>query len=105
MQVGVIDLPTPGSWMARWSDTRRPINKLGVLLTAMLLSLGAPFWFNALKNLARLRSLSASKEDSERRQRQTTQAPSGAAPAAGAAAQSPPPSLLSGERGDLRAFG
>lgn len=105
MQVGVIDLPAPGSWMARWSDTRRPINKLGVLLTAMLLSLGAPFWFNALKNLARLRSLSASKEDSERRERQTTQTPSGAAPANGAAAPSPPSSLLSGERGDLRAFG
>lgn len=35
----------------------------GVLATAALLSLGAPFWFNLLKSLTNLRPLLASKQD------------------------------------------
>jgi hypothetical protein len=38
----------------------------GVLLTAGLLSLGAPFWFNMLKSLSSLRSLVAKKEEEQR---------------------------------------
>jgi hypothetical protein len=38
----------------------------GVLLTAGLLSLGAPFWFNLLKSLSSLRSLVAKKEEEQR---------------------------------------
>jgi hypothetical protein len=38
---------------------------LGVALTAILLSFGAPFWFNALKSLANLRPILASKQDTE----------------------------------------
>ena len=38
---------------------------LGVALTAILLSFGAPFWFNALKSLANLRPILASKQDAE----------------------------------------
>lgn len=38
---------------------------LGVLLTAALLSLGAPFWFNSLKSLTNLRPIVASKEKQE----------------------------------------
>jgi len=37
----------------------------GVLATAGLLSLGAPFWFNALKGMTNLRSVVAAKQDSE----------------------------------------
>jgi len=37
----------------------------GVLITAALLSLGAPFWFNALKSLTNLRPILASKEKAE----------------------------------------
>jgi len=37
----------------------------GVLATAGLLSLGAPFWFNALKSMTNLRSVVAEKQDSE----------------------------------------
>jgi len=38
-------------------------NFLGILLTAAFLSLGAPFWYNALKNLSNLRSTVANKQD------------------------------------------
>src|SRR5881397_1041564 len=41
-------------------------NPLGMLLSIVLLSLGAPFWFNALKNLVNLRSSVAKKEETER---------------------------------------
>jgi hypothetical protein len=44
-------------------DGRR--NLLGILLAAAFLSLGAPFWFNALKNLSNLRSVVATKEQQE----------------------------------------
>jgi hypothetical protein len=56
----------PAGFMARWDDPRRPSgfcsrlgqfwsHLFGVLLTAGLLTLGAPFWFNLLKNLTSLR--------------------------------------------------
>src|SRR5262249_25087258 len=38
----------------------------GLLLSAMLLSLGAPFWYNVLKNLTALRPVLAQKQDQER---------------------------------------
>lgn len=41
---------------------------LGVLLTAALLSLGAPFWFNSLKSLTNLRPLLATKQQAEQQQ-------------------------------------
>jgi hypothetical protein len=34
-----------------------------VLATAILLSLGAPFWFNMLKQLTNLRPILANKQD------------------------------------------
>ena len=45
----------------------------GVLISIALMSLGAPFWFDALKNLLRLRPALATKESSERTVRATTQ--------------------------------
>ena len=49
------DYRTTG-WMHFW----------GVLVTGMLVSLGAPFWFNALKTLCNLRPTVASRVDKEK---------------------------------------
>ena len=56
----------PAGLLARWDDPQRPSgfysrlgqfwpHLFGVLVTAGLLTLGAPFWFNLLKNLTSLR--------------------------------------------------
>jgi hypothetical protein len=45
----------------------------GVLFAWVLVSLGAPFWYDALKNLLKFRSLVAQKEDKSREERNTTQ--------------------------------
>jgi hypothetical protein len=47
----------PGGWFARWPTEKSWwFNHLfGLALTAGLLTLGAPFWFNLLKNLMNLR--------------------------------------------------
>lgn len=74
----------------------------GVLIAAALMSLGAPFWYELLKNLVRFRSLIQTKDDGQRQERQTTQQP--AQPAA-AAAPALPAALASGESGDLNAIG
>jgi hypothetical protein len=49
------------------------MNLLGVLLSAALLSLGAPFWYSALADLLKLRSVISRKDDDQRTERQTTQ--------------------------------
>jgi hypothetical protein len=59
------DAATPAQPHASW---------LGIALSTLLLSLGAPFWFEALKNLLRLRSVIAGKDDLQRQQRATTTA-------------------------------
>jgi hypothetical protein len=59
--------PYPG-WTYRLNER----HFWGVLLMAALLSLGAPFWFNMLKNLGSLRPLLAGKEEEERNQRSRT---------------------------------
>ena len=57
-----------------------------MLLTAALLSLGAPIWYELLANLINLRSLVTQRDDQQRKDRQTNQAPSVplAAPGGGA---------------------
>lgn len=92
----------PGSvsdWLGRWSRDDAPTKLFGILVSSVLLSLGAPFWYNALQNLIRLRSLVASKDDQQRRERQLT-APAAVATAAANAA-SEDGSILTDERGDL----
>ncbi len=42
-------------------------HKWGLLTSVILLSLGAPFWFNLLKSMSSLRPLLAKKEDAEKR--------------------------------------
>ena len=54
----------------------------GVLLTWVLLSLGASFWYEALKDLLKLRSSVAKNEEDARISRQTDTTPPAARPAA-----------------------
>jgi hypothetical protein len=44
----------------------------GIALSTLLLSLGAPFWFEALKDVLRLRSALAGKDDQQRSSRAST---------------------------------
>ena len=62
---GVITLPGAGGWYA----SLKAANYFGLLITALLLSLGAPFWYSALGNLLQLRSVLAVKDDAQRMRR------------------------------------
>lgn len=53
-----------------------PASWIGIALSTLLLSLGAPVWFEALKDLLRLRSVLAGKDDLQRTQRATADKPS-----------------------------
>jgi hypothetical protein len=65
---GLISVPAGlDDWKERWRET----NIAGVLLTSLLLSLGAPFWYSALKKMLQLRSVLAAKDDEQRAARQT----------------------------------
>jgi hypothetical protein len=75
---GVITLPTQAGWRAGFRNASLP----GLLVTALLLSLGAPFWYNALGQLLQLRSALAVKDDVQRTARQSTEPPQPATPGA-----------------------
>jgi len=80
----IIVIPaSPAEWLARWQK----VNFVGVSAAALLLTLGAPFWFHVLKDLLKLRSAVAGQESQDRAQRQAS------------LTDSPPPP--NGERGDL----
>ena len=67
---GLVWIPQSiGEWRRHWDWNRLP----GILISMLLLNLGAPFWFNSLKNLLQLRSMIAQKDDAQRKERQTTQ--------------------------------
>lgn len=55
-----------GRWGEKWSDHFQD-HLLGMIFSAALLSLGAPFWFNALKSLASLRSKVAENISTEKK--------------------------------------
>lgn len=56
-----------GDWIAYfWPDNRRSL--FGFLVTAGLLSLGAPFWYNALKTLSNLRPMVATKQEKQKQE-------------------------------------
>jgi hypothetical protein len=103
---GLITLPTDNwdAWLERIKDGRKIP---GMLVAVLLLSLGAPFWYNALKDLLKLRSSLSQKDDAQRAQRQGANDGSGKDGSDGG--KSPPatktPDWLSGERGDLGAVG
>jgi hypothetical protein len=66
-------------WRRGWSQ----VNPVGILVTGLLLSLGAPFWYNSLSRLLQLRSALAVKDDKQRAERQGAGVPlAGAGPAA-----------------------
>ena len=95
---GVVRLPTHRQWLQSLGEA----NVFGLLITALLLSLGAPFWYSLLGRLLQLRSVLAAKDDAQRHERQTTQTDT-ASPAAGVPVGSA--AVVTGERGDLVAVG
>jgi len=97
---GIIRLPSSAGW---WEGFRTA-SFLGMLVTALLLSLGAPFWYSALGRLLQLRSVLAAKDDAQRRERQQSTDPPGGGPSPSAPGRSAAPPAT-GERGDLAAIG
>jgi hypothetical protein len=64
---GLITVPRSlEEWQRHWKD----VSPLGVATTALLLSLGAPFWHSALSRLLQLRSTLAQKDELQRAVRQ-----------------------------------
>lgn len=59
-QAGFQLIPSPYPGLLHYQGKR---NVLGTLIAAALLSLGAPFWYNALKNLSNLRTVVASRQE------------------------------------------
>jgi hypothetical protein len=105
-------LPLPADWNplhAQWSFSKA----FGMLLAAILLGLGAPFWYKALSTVLQLRSLAAQHDDAQRAARSAgatdasaaASSPTAPATMAAAAASSGPPQWLRGERGDIAAAG
>ena len=116
-------------WLWNWGVHLLPAPpKLpGILLAWILVSLGAPFWYDLLKNLFKLRSLLAQKDDADRGERDAgtrptatievnkganagASTPAAAVPAAAAApvGTAPVPAAppeIDGEMGDLLATG
>jgi hypothetical protein len=74
-ELDLIPMPTSfESWWDAWPKLGAQAYA-GIALSALLLSLGAPFWFEILKDVVKLRSVMAAKDDEQREQRQTTQSP------------------------------
>jgi hypothetical protein len=63
-----------GDYWRKASSDQNAFRVIGILISIALMNLGAPFWFDALKNLLGLRPALASKETGERTERATTQA-------------------------------
>jgi hypothetical protein len=100
---GIIKLPGEG-----WVTSFKSANLPGVLVTVLLLSLGAPFWYSVLGKLLQLRSVLAFKDDTQRQERQQdSRSASGSASASTSTAGGPAAatSIIAGERGDLAAVG
>jgi hypothetical protein len=93
---GLITLPSAD--LQGWSGSLKKANYFGLLITALLLSLGAPFWYSALGSLLQLRSVLAVKDDAQRNARQSRDP-------AGTGATSAAPPASGGERGEMPAVG
>jgi hypothetical protein len=95
---GLVTLPTDfDTWWDKWTLAKVP----GILLSALLLSLGAPFWYGRLQDLLKLRSSIAQNDATQRCIRQTTQAP-------GDGSGTPTAVVnvgVGGEQGDINAVG
>lgn len=78
----IVSVPASfAEWQANWNRDGLHPNVTGVLLSAILLSFGAPFWYAALKNLLQLRSVLTQKDDDQRAQRQSATPAPAPAPA------------------------
>jgi len=64
------------AWLIHWSIGEIP----GIFLSALLLSMGAPFWYSTLQTLLRLRSQSSETDDKQRNFRKDSQPDSAAEP-------------------------
>lgn len=74
LALDVVEMPRSfDAWRERWASNDYLSHLVGVILTVALLSLGAPFWYELLKNMVNLRSIIAQKDDAQRQERQTTQ--------------------------------
>ncbi|MDO9164309.1 MAG: hypothetical protein Q8N35_16495 [Methylococcaceae bacterium] len=83
--LGIINVPTSTEeWLKRWQQG----NPAGMILTVFLLSLGAPFWYGALKSLLKLRGNSADKDDEQRYGRQTNRSAADQLPASSSSGKS-----------------
>jgi len=95
---GLVTLPTDfDTWWEKLTAAKIP----GILLSALLLSLGAPFWYGRLQDLLKLRSSIAQNDATQRCIRQTTQAP-------GDGSGTPTAVVnvgVGGEQGDINAVG
>ena len=93
---GLVTMPGQ-HWLERFTAAKIP----GILLSALLLSLGAPFWYGRLQDLLKLRSSIAQNDATQRCIRQTTQAP-------GDGSGTPTAVVnvgVGGEQGDVNAVG
>jgi hypothetical protein len=99
---GLITLPTSAEWVKQIKDVRKIP---GMILSILLVSLGAPFWYNILKDLLGLRSTLAQNDDQQRAQRQQASPPASSDPPGGGNPGNSPalPASLQGERGILTA--
>jgi hypothetical protein len=95
---GLVTLPT--NWQTWW-DKLNWAKLPGILLSALLLSLGAPFWYGRLQDLLKLRSSIAQNDATQRSIRQTTQAPGDGSNAPAAVVNVG----TAGEQGDVNAVG
>lgn len=96
---GMVALPTDWqTWRDKWTLGKVP----GILLSALLLSLGAPFWYGRLQDLLKLRSVVARNDSQQRCIRQTTQPSDGDTPGTPTAVVNV---AMAGEQGDVNAVG
>ena len=75
-ELGLIAWPDSHiAWWAHWKTDPFPflVQIMGIFLSAALLSLGAPFWYEMLSNLIKLRSTMSRKDEAARTERQTSQ--------------------------------
>lgn len=94
--------PSTNQWWSQFKGNMIP----GILLSAILMSLGAPFWYKTLGSLIQLRSLAAQKDDEQRAARAAAPAPTALPSIAGGEGEAPPvPQWVRGEQGDLTLVG
>jgi len=96
---GLITMPGE-HWWDRLTRAKIP----GILLSALLLSLGAPFWYGRLQDLLKLRSTVAQNDSMQRQIRQTAQTP-GQADGSPTAPTTIVRVAVAGEQGDPNAVG